>query len=298
MSTTNLSVLYDAPGPRARRRELIGSVVVGLAVLAVLFVIGRRLADKGQLDGELWSPLFSPADENFQDVWRLLGTGLRNTLTAAVVAIALSVLLGVALGVGRVMSGRYGRIPLVTTIEVLRGLPVVVLIYMAYQLLPDIGIDYGPLPGPDALWYLVVGLVAYNLAVFAEIVRAGINSLPKGQREAGLVIGLTPLQTMLMIQLPQAFRTMLPAVISQMVVVLKDTSLISFIGQYEELLHNGKVVYQNLNNPLQTLLLIGAVFIAVNFALSQLAVYAERRLSRRPGTPKPGRTAPKEAVAA
>lgn len=153
--------------------------------------------------------------------------------------------------------------------------------FMAYQLLPALGVDYEPLPGPDPFWYMVVGLTLYNLAVFAEILRSGVNSLPKGQREAGLVIGLTPLQTMRMIQLPQAFRTMLPAIISQMVVVLKDTSLISFIGQYPDLLYQGKVVYQNLDNSLQTLLLIGIIFIAINFTLSRLAVWVEGRVSRR-----------------
>ncbi|GAA3596916.1 amino acid ABC transporter permease [Kineosporia mesophila] len=281
MSDTNLSVLYDVPGPRARRRALVGSVVVGLLTLAVLYLIYARLDDQGQFESDRWSPLLDPSDESFQAVWKQLGTGLRNTLVGALVAITLSVAIGIVLGIARVMLGRRSRVPLVAVIEFFRGLPVVVLMYMAYQLLPDLGVNYEPLPGPDAFWWMVVGLVAYNSVIFAEILRAGVNSLPGGQREAGLVIGLTPLQTMRMIQLPQAFRTMLPAIISQMVVVLKDTSLIAFIGGYEELLRKGQFVYLNLKNPLQTLLFVAIIFIAVNFTLSWLANLAQRRMSRR-----------------
>jgi len=281
MSTSDLSVLYDAPGPKAKRNAAIGSAVVGLGVLAVLYVIYARLDEKGQWSGELWGPLLDPSNENFELIWKNIGTGVRNTLTGAVVAIALSLALGVVFGVARLMLGPKARIPVVGIIEILRGLPVIVLMFMAYQVIPAFGVDYEPLPGPDAFWYMVIGLTLYNLAVFAEILRSGVNSLPKGQREAGLVIGLTPLQTMTMIQLPQAFRTMLPAIISQMVVVLKDTSLIGFIGSYGELLNQGKVIYGYLGNTLQTLLLIGVIYIAINFALSRLAVWVEGRMSRR-----------------
>ena len=275
------SVLYDTPGPRARRRALITSAVIGLVLLGVLYLVYARLENQGQFTSGRWAPLIDPSDENFAAVWELVRDGLRNTLAGAAVAIALSLAIGVIVGVARIMLGRRTRIPLVAVIEVLRGLPVVVLMYMAYQLLPDLGVNYAPLPGSDAFWWMVTGLVAYNSVIFAEILRAGVASLPAGQREAGLVIGLTPLQTMRMIQLPQAFRTMLPAIISQMVVVLKDTSLIAFIGQYPELLKNGQTIYLNLDNPLQTLLFVGLIFIAVNFTLSRLAVLVESRVSRR-----------------
>ncbi|GAB6897398.1 amino acid ABC transporter permease [Kineosporia succinea] len=281
MSTPNLSVLYDAPGPKARRRALIGSGVVAVVLLAVLYVVYVRLADQGQFDRDRWAPLFDPSDDLFQPVWENIWSGFQKTMTAAVLAIVLSMVIGTAFGVARVMSRPAPRIPLVVVIETLRGLPVIVLIYMAYQLLPDLGVNYDPLPGENALWYVVVGLTAYNSVVIAEILRSGVASLPRGQREAGLVIGLTPLQTMVQIQLPQAFRTMLPALISQMVVILKDTSLVTFIGGYDELLNTAKRIFQTANNPLQTLLLIGLIFIVINFALSQLAVFAEKRMSRR-----------------
>jgi glutamate transport system permease protein len=129
------------------------------------------------------------------------------------------------------------------------------------------------------MWYVVIGLTAYNSVVIAEIIRAGVNSLPRGQGEAAMAIGLTRGQTLRLILLPQAFRVMLPALISQLVVVLKDTSLGAFIG-WQELLRTGTLIKESTDNPIQMYLVIGAMFIIVNYLLGRLAQYVERRLSR------------------
>lgn len=275
------SVLYDVAGPRARRRAWIGTAVaLVLFALVVAFVV-RRLNEQEQFSGEKWAPLLDPTSDEFPLVWRALGAGLRSTLIAAVLAIALALVFGTALGIARMMSRRgAARIPLVGVIEVLRGLPVVVTIYLVYQVLPDVGIDVGPLPGPDGLWFLVIALTLYNSVIIAEILRAGVAALPRGQREAGLAGGLTELQTMRLILLPQAFRSMLPAIISQLVVVLKDTSLAALFALYVELLRQGLLIKEVLGNPLQVLFVVGLIFIALNFALSQVAVYVQRRLAR------------------
>ena len=280
MSATD-TVLYDAPGPRARRRALIGTVIATVAILALLFVVFRRLAEQGQFSMELWGPLINPADENFAAVWRLLGDGLRATLVAASLAIVLSLGVGTALGTARMMLGRTARIPLVGLIELFRGLPVVITIFFVWRVLPTIGIDVGPLPGTDGLWYLVIGLTLYNSVIIAEIVRAGVASLPSGQGEAALAIGMTKGQTMSTVLLPQAFRTMLPALISQLVVVLKDTSLAAVLGLYIELLRRGNLIAANLDDPIQALFVVGLIFIVLNYGLSRLAVWTERRLARR-----------------
>ncbi|MFZ5869131.1 MAG: amino acid ABC transporter permease [Actinomycetota bacterium] len=281
MSAPNVTVLYDAPGPRARRRSLIGSVVVTVVILVLAAVVVVRLADQRQLDAELWAPYVDPTSENFEAVWTLLWEGLQATLTAAVLAIVLSLAIGTLLAVARMMLGRWGRLPLIGLIELLRGLPVVVSIYFAWRVLPELGVNVGPLPGDDGLWYLIVGLTAYNMVIIAEIVRAGVLSLPSGQREAGLALGMTPWQTMREIQLPQAFRTMLPALISQLVVILKDTSLAAVLGLYLELLRRGQLVATRLDNPIQTFFVVGLIFVVLNFVLSQVAVWVERRTSRR-----------------
>jgi glutamate transport system permease protein len=278
--STQDAVLYDAPGPRARRRAVVGSVVAVGLIAAVLVLAVLRLADQGQFDGELWGPLLDPRVEEFPLVWKLIGQGLLKTLAAAALAIAFSLVIGTALGVGRMMLGRWGRIPLIGLIELFRGLPVVISIFLANRVLPQVGVDLSGMPGGELLWYLVIGLTAYNSVIIAEIVRAGVASLPRGQREASLAVGLTPGQTMRLVLLPQAFRVMLPALISQLVVALKDTSLVALVGGYIELLKQGLLISLNLDNPIQTLLVVAIIYIAINYALGKLAEYLQRRLAR------------------
>lgn len=295
------SVLYDAPGPVGRRRILIASVLSGVALLGLLAVVAMRLGDQGQFDSERWSPIFNPRDEQFSDLWTFLGVGLKRTLLAAWWAVLFSLILGVLFAVVRIHASQLsprstrsspGRTPslarrssrhvgvraykwsVVSVLEVLRGLPVVIAVVFASRVLPQAGLDL-PL-----MWYLVIGLTAYNSVIIGEIVRAGVQSLPRGQSEAAYAMGLTRGQTLRLVLLPQAVRVMLPALISQLVVVLKDTSLGFFIA-YEELLRRGNIAIQTTRNPLQMYLLIGLMYILVNYALSRLAVYMERRLSSR-----------------
>lgn len=274
------TVLYDEPGPKARRRALIGTVVAAVAILALVAVALMRLADRGQFDSELWSPLINPSDDSFSAVWKLLGQGLLATLIAAALAIAFSLVLGTALGVARMMSGKATRIPIVGFIELFRGLPVIITIFYVYVLIRQFRWDISWLPGEDGLWFLVIGLTLYNSVIIAEILRAGVAALPRGQQEAGAAIGMTRWQVMSTIQLPQAFRSMLPALISQLVVILKDTSLAAVLALYTELLRRGNLISLNLDNPIQVLFVVGLIFILINYALSRLATYVEKRLSR------------------
>jgi glutamate transport system permease protein len=285
------SVLYDAPGPKALRRARLLSVVSVLVFVALLLLAGLRLNQTGQFEADRWSPLFWPADEQFLPVWRQIRIGITNTLVAAALAIGFSLVLGTLLTTARLLLGRYARLPLVLVAEVLRGAPVVILIYFAARVLPQFGVDL------SQLWYLVIGLTAYNFVVIGEILRAGVAALPRGQREAGLAIGLTPRQTVLLIQMPQAFRLMLPALISQLVVIVKDTSLAALIltGPLE-LLNVGKRIEGFLDNPLQTYLLIALLYIVINSLLGLLATWVEKRLSRDSGGGPKKRTAEEQAA--
>ncbi|MGX7826849.1 amino acid ABC transporter permease [Actinokineospora sp. 24-640] len=267
------SVLYDAPGPRAKRRVLISSVFAGVVLLGVLGFVGYRLYERDQFTEDKWGPLLNPGDSVFTQVWTLLGEALANTLVAAALAVALSLVLGTFLAVTRITASRWYRWLVVGFIELLRGIPVVLTIFFAARVLPEFGVDI-PL-----LWYLVIGLTAYNMVIIAEIVRAGINSLPRGQREAAESLGMSRGQVLTLILLPQAFRAMLPALISQLVVVLKDTSL-GFIISYEETVRVAGFIIQNLGNPIQVYFVLAVIFIVANYALSRLAVYVERRLSQ------------------
>ncbi|SCF37827.1 amino acid ABC transporter membrane protein 2, PAAT family [Micromonospora matsumotoense] len=306
------SVLYDVPGPRQRRITLIGSIVATvLLAVGAYFLIYRPLDDKGQFSMELWGPLVDPSHENFSQVWDRIGFGLKNTLTAAVLAIVASLVVGTLLGLLRIqlksltrrrftglatplaylLRGLSGTLSAVTRVcvEVFRGLPVVLTIFFVARGFPEFGISF------DSLWYLVIGLTVYNSVVIAEILRSGMEGLPGGQAEAAAAIGLSPAQTTRMILLPQAFRIMLPALISQLVVVLKDTSL-GFIISYEETLNIGKQLIGVLDNPIQVYVVIAALFILFNYSLSKLAQYVQRRLSR--GRKSAGTSAPQPPATA
>jgi glutamate transport system permease protein len=312
-STPQASVLYDAPGPRARRLTLIMSVVVGVLIIAGawLFVI-EPLRSKGQFTEKMWGPLIDPSNPSFTLLWQRLGQGATATLTAAVLSITSSLFFGTVLAVLRVQlkelaRRRYVGLPtpaaltlraltrLLSTItrvcvEIFRGLPVVITIFFVGRGLPEFGVDFSP------LWYLVIGLTIYNMVVIAEILRSGMEGLPRGQREAAASIGLSPMQTTRLVLLPQAFRIMLPALISQLVVVLKDTSL-AFIISYEELLNVARQATQLLHNPIQLYFVVGVFFILVNYALSKLAGYVQRRLSRRGMYAHPGAAAVADTAA-
>ncbi|SCL50850.1 amino acid ABC transporter membrane protein 2, PAAT family [Micromonospora citrea] len=290
------SVLYDVPGPRQRRITLVSSVVATVLLLAgAYFLIYKPLDAKGQFSMELWGPLVDPSNESFSLVWDRIGLGLKNTLTAAVLAIVASLVVGTLLAVLRIqlksltrrrftglatpvsylLRGLSTLLSAVTRVcvEIFRGLPVVITIFFVARGFPEFGVTF------DNLWYLVIGLTVYNSVVIAEILRSGMEGLPGGQSEAAAAIGLSPLQTTRMILLPQAFRIMLPALISQLVVVLKDTSL-GFIISYEETLNIGKQIIGVLDNPIQVYVVIAVMFILVNYSLSKLAQYVQHRLSR------------------
>lgn len=267
------AVLYDAIGPRTRRRIQIGTAVATVAVLGLVALVLWRLGSHGQLEGERWRKLLDP------DLRSLLATALKNTLKAAALAMVLSMASGALLAVGRLSLHAWIRLPVGIFVEFFRGLPLLLLILFAALGLPRLGLSF------SVLWYLVIGLTAYNGAVLAEIFRAGILSIDRGQREAGLAIGLRPTQVLWIILVPQAVRRMLPALISQLVTLLKDTSL-GFVIAYPELLRTGQGAVEFLGSryALQIYLAVAAIYIAVNYTLSSLARYLDRRQQRRYGS--------------
>jgi glutamate transport system permease protein len=293
------SVLYDAPGPKARRNTLIGTVVGGLVVVGLVVLGVVQLANNDQFAGDKWGPLFNPGNQYFVAVWGALGGGLANTVVAAAITLVLALVIGTALAVLRITSTPAWRWLVVGFVELLRGLPVIITIYFASRVLPELGLTLPP------LWYLVIGLTAYNCVIIAEIVRAGVNALPRGQTEAAYAVGLSRLQVVRIILLPQAFRIMLPALISQLVVIVKDTSLGFVVFNFEEFVRTANVVIQffggqlGTNITLQMYLAVALVFILANYGLGKLAEYVQRRTSRvRRSAVDPGVAPPKELITA
>jgi glutamate transport system permease protein len=266
------AVLYDAAGPRGRRRIVAGSVVGVLAIAAVVAVALGRMAAKGAFDADLWRLLTQA------NVQRLLARGLAATLRAALLAMALSMAVGAVLAVGRLSHRAWLARPVGTWVELFRGVPLLLLILFVFLGLPAVGVTV------STFWALVLGLTLYNGAVIGEIFRAGILSLPRGQTEAAYAIGLRRGQALRLVLLPQAVRLMLPALVSQLVTLLKDTSL-GFVIGYAELLRSGRNAVEFLGGrysiPIYTA--IAVVYIAVNGSLSFLARWLDRRARRRYG---------------
>jgi glutamate transport system permease protein len=263
-------VLADALGPKAKRVVWVVSAVATVLLAAIVAFAVQRLADKGQLDGDKWSLLTKPAAMRF-----LLG-GLGNTLRAAGVAMVGAILLGALLALARLARTPLLRWPARLYVEFFRGFPLLLLILFAFLGLPRLGVD---LP---RIRYLILALVAYNGAVLGEIFRAGILSLDRGQTEAAFAVGLTYWQAMRLVVLPQAVRRMIPAIVSQLVTLLKDTSL-GFAVSFEELLRRGQIVGEFGKNQLQAITVVAAIYLVVNFTLSQVARRLEVRQRRRYG---------------
>jgi glutamate transport system permease protein len=275
---TGASVLFDAPGPRARvRNRVFSGITVAVAALVVWAVV-HRLADRGQLTAQKWEPFLTA------NLWKTyVLPGIVGTLTAAALSIVLALILGFTLGVGRLSPLRAVRVPCAVIVEFFRAVPVLIMMIFAYFLYAL----YDAFPSKHlALAGVVTGLTLYNGAVIAEIVRSGVGALPRGQSEAAKALGLSWGQRMRSILLPQAITSMLPVLISQLVVVLKDTA-IGYQITFVEMVRQGTVIGSSYGNYVPALIVIAILMISVNFALSSLATRVERRLRRSTRAPRP-----------
>jgi glutamate transport system permease protein len=272
------SVLFDAPGPWALIRNRIVTVATVIVTLLVLRVVYSKLHSKGQLTAAKWEPFLTA------NLWKTyILPGVQGTLTAAAVSIVLALALGFLLGVGRLSTHPAIGWPSAMFVEFFRAVPVLIMMIFAYFLYADRDIfpsKYLALAG------VITGLTLYNGAVIAEIVRAGVNALPRGQSEAASALGLGWGQTMRAILLPQAITSMLPVLISQMVVVLKDTA-IGYQITFLEMVRQGTQVGSAYGNYVPALIVIALLMISVNFGLSWFATWLEGRMRRSRRGPEP-----------
>ncbi|WP_407836948.1 amino acid ABC transporter permease [Streptomyces sp. DSM 116496] len=266
------SVLYDAPGPRAKVRNWIYSGVFLAAAAALAWWVLSSLADQNQLDADKWSPFVEG------QVWTtFLLPGLGETLRAGAIAMVIALPLGAVLGIGRLSDHTWVRSIVGAWVEFFRAIPVLMLMlfgsafYVQYT-----GVDSAVRP----LYAVITGLVLYNSAVIAEIVRAGVESLPRGQTDAAKAIGMRKGQVMTHVLIPQAVTAMLPALVSQLVVILKDTAIGGAVLGLAELLSTYRQISANYSNIIPTLIVIAAIYIAVNFALTTFASWLEGRLRK------------------
>ncbi|MEV1080445.1 amino acid ABC transporter permease [Streptomyces sp. NPDC050211] len=266
------SVLYDAPGPRAKRRNIILSVVFFVLLALLAWWIYKTLDDKGQLEWALWEPFTE------SEAWTTyLLPGLANTLKAAGLSMIIALPLGAFFGIARLSDHRWVRIPAGAVVEFFRAIPVLLLMLFANQFYSS----YTDVSSEDRPLYAVVtGLVLYNASVLAEIVKAGILSLPKGQTEAAQAIGLRKGQTMTSVLLPQAVTAMLPAIVSQLVVIVKDTALGGVMIGFTELLNSRGTMAAFYATVIPSFIVVAAIYIVLNFILTSFAGWLEQRLRR------------------
>lgn len=262
------SVLYDAPGPRGRALNWVYSAIALAALAWVAWIVYSKFDTTGQWAAEKWTPfLESQTWENF------LIPGLIGTLSAFAVGAVLALAFGFVFAVGRLSQSRFISLPSAVVVEFFRSIPMLLLMMFIYFMQQPIGLE------TSVFWAVVLGLMLYNGSVLAEVIRAGVSALPKGQSEAGAAIGLSPGQVMRTILLPQAVRSMLPAIIAQLVVLLKDTAL-GYILAYDELLNQINKIRGNFDNLIPAAIVVALIYIVLNTILGLVANFAEARTRR------------------
>lgn len=266
------AVLYDMPGPRAVARNRVLNAIVTSALVAMFAWVFYRLYETGQFEPRRWQQF------QYIAIQQQLLDGLRNTLQAAGIAAVLALVFGTVFASARISDRGWIRVPATWIVEIFRAIPMLILMFFFY---------YGSLQyhlGLSPMWAVVLGLTLYNGSVLAEIFRAGLVAVPTGQREAAYAIGLRKNQVFRTILLPQAVRAMLPAIISQLVIILKDTAL-GFIVTYNELLYVGRQMgaRQEFGFPyIPTYMVIAVVYIGLCSCLTFLANRLEARNRKRP----------------
>ena len=258
--------LYEDPGPVGRRRNAIVGIVSTVAIFAIIGFCVLQLARQGAFNAEIWSVL------GRADLITLVLEGLLATLKAGLLCAVLSLLCGVILVFGRLSEKPWLSRGVAALIEVFRGVPPLLFVFFIFLGLPAVGISL------STFWTLVIGLTCYNAPAVAEIYRAGIQALPEGQSQAGYSIGLRRGQVFTLVILPQVIWPTLPAIISQIVMIMKETAL-GFIIGYEEMLRRAQASVEYLGGQyaIAIYVLVAGIYICICLMLSGLATLLARR---------------------
>lgn len=259
--------LFDAPGPRTRRRMRIASAAATVLLGGVAGCVIWAFWAHGQLAANRWAVFFD------WSVIQFLLVGLANTLICTLASCAIAFPLGLGLALLRCAQRRWVARAATLWIELFRTVPLLLVVYIALALGPSLGVN------PPLFWKLTFAIVLCASPVIAEVIRAGIEAVPAGQREAGIAVGLSPRRLTRLIVLPQALRIMAPALVTQVVAVVKDTTL-GYAVSFPELLKQSQNLSAFTGDLIQTTLVVSLVYIGLNATLSHLATVCARRRSR------------------
>jgi glutamate transport system permease protein len=271
-------VLFDEPGPRGRRRIAVWTVVLSVAIAVVLFLGYRTLDASGELALAKWKPFWQ------QWAVKFLLEGLWGTLLVTLASAVVSFPAGALLAVGRASRQPLLRGVCTAYIEIFRSVPTLLLVYVFLFALPGVGLNL------SIFWKLTVPIILINAAVIAEIVRAGIRALDRGQTEAALAVGMTAGAAMRLVVMPQAVKLVIPSLVTQLVALLKDSTL-GYVVSYPELMKQANNLANNTKLLLQAFVVVSAVYVVINFGLTRLATWLEQRIRARPGA-RPAVAAP------
>ena len=270
--------LYEAPGPRTRRRVAAFTALAALALAALLGFVVRQFARTGQLEARYWNFFLR------WSTWRFLGVGLLSTLRAALTAAVIAIGLGFVLMRCKLRGRRVLRWLAVALIEFTRGVPTLLLIYFFFLVLPQMGVQLG------AFWRITLPCAISASGIIAEAMRSGVNAVPKGQSEAGYSLGLSERRVFYQIVFPQAIRFVIPSLISELVIVLKDTTF-AYVVSYADMMQNARVLITNHDALLSIYLVVAVIYILINYGLNKLSDTLARRMNRAGAAARPQRRA-------
>ena len=271
MSADTISMrdaLYEAPGPKTRRRIVVGTVIASIALVALVAAVAWRFYITGQFAPQYWE-FFTK-----WSTWNSLLAGLLGTFEVALTAGAIALVLGVVFMLGRISKNKVVSTIFRIVIDFFRGVPSLLLIYFFFLVIPAYGIKM------SSFWMLALPISLTASGVLAEVFRAGVNAVPAGQREAALSIGMSEGKVMRKIILPQAVRFVIPSLISQLVVVVKDTT-VAYVVSYPDMLQNARVLITNYDALVSTYFVVAIIYILINFAINQASIYVARRSGTR-----------------
>ncbi|MGN1313666.1 MAG: amino acid ABC transporter permease [Lachnospiraceae bacterium] len=267
MSMVDASIrdsLYEKAGPKTQKyiRAATGFALAALGILLILIV--RQFYLTGQLGAKYWL-LFTK-----YTTWRFLGMGLAGTIKAALMAGLIAFGGGLLLMLGRISNSKLIRGVSTALIEFSRGVPTLLFIYFFFLVAPQLGIKL------TAFWKIAIPVAISASGVVAEVLRSGVNAVPKGQKEAALSLGMSDSSVFFKIIFPQALRYVVPALISEIVIVLKDTTF-AYVVNYSDLMQNARVLISNHDALLSVYLVTAIIYILINYLLNKISVKIARR---------------------
>ena len=268
MSAANVTIrdaLYEAPGPKTKKRIAIFTAVSLVALAALIFLIIRQFYITGQLNEKYWS-LFTRFT-----TWKFLAEGLVGTLQVALVSSVVAFVIAFLLMVGRINRNKIASWISTALIELSRGIPTLLFIYFFFLVAPQLGLK---LP---TFWKISLPVALSAAGVVAEVLRSGVNAVPKGQTEAAVALGMRSVTVFTKIVFPQAFRYVIPSLISELVIVLKDTTF-AYVVSYADLMQNARVLISNYDALLSVYLVVALIYILINYLLNQASVAVAKRL--------------------